>query len=200
MLRACEVNRFAIGKRFAQRLVFHHHIVVLLNFGTPLRGRFLLRNMRSFVVISIRTVTMQWDVMAKPFIIGLGIVALLGVSVYMYNDSYAGEAAQPLVAYKMVEGFYTRYISGEIGYRDAEALSSQLKARIDAVRASSQWDGVDPVVCSAQAPSFVAVQKVTLDGVDEAHTILTSSVAGHRFEVFLAREDGTWKIDEVSCL
>ena len=28
--RACEVNRFAIGKRFAQRLVFHHH-------STPLR-------------------------------------------------------------------------------------------------------------------------------------------------------------------
>ena len=28
-LRACEINRFAIGKRFAQRLVFHHQTKLL---------------------------------------------------------------------------------------------------------------------------------------------------------------------------
>jgi hypothetical protein len=102
----------------------------------------------------------------------------------------------------VVQKFYDWHIRYEgnplvdKAYRSSDLLSPEFIADLDEFTDGGMI--ADPILCAQDRPESVTPGKAVVSG-DQAIVAVTSSFAGHGFEVELRLMDGAWKIDGVRC-
>lgn len=119
--------------------------------------------------------------------------------------SFAPQAAPATPSPEQVtQDFYAWYIGYaqtanplvDKAYRNSQALTRDFIARLDEFTAGPMM--FDPLLCAQDAPASVSATETEVTGATAAVHV-TTSFAGHAFDVRLTQEGNAWKIAEVIC-
>lgn len=140
------------------------------------------------------------------------VVAAVATLVFVILPAGAGArysfAPQPAPAEpspeQVTQDFYTWYIGYaqtanplvDKAYRNSEALTRDFVARLDEFTAGPMM--FDPLLCAQDVPASVSAADAEVTGAT-ATVHVTTSFAGHAFDVRLTQEGNAWKIAEVIC-
>lgn len=127
-------------------------------------------------------------------------LAYSGYKAYQANEQFNNEKLTD--PEEVVRSFYNDYLSYEGNplvdktYQDNNMLSDSFIAFLDDFTANEMM--YDPVICAQDRPENIIADKALITA-DQASVSVTSSFEGHRFDVKLRQDQGTWKIDMVVC-